>query len=268
MLRPATIVAAGLFGMAIISNSAVAANNDQITICHVPPGNPANAHRITVDDSALPAHLAHGDIQFGGPTATFTFWSGAATANYDPSGLGPRASGTGSYLALDPITTIGGATSNAGFSLPPNPKTLTLNGGATPCPNPAWSVLPGTAWVSYTDTCGGDPSGTPPNTTTITFDAPFTVPYMAACAITPTLTVQAFADDSVSMKLNGHVLTLPAPLHTAGSGNVDYKGNAQSAIAVDPTWFAPNGHNLLEFSVEQQFGVAFGLDYLVNITLH
>jgi hypothetical protein len=26
---------------------------------------------------------------------------------------------------------------------------------------------------------------------------------------------------------------------------VDYKGNAQSAIAADPTWLAPNGHNLL-----------------------
>ncbi|MCF8241345.1 MAG: hypothetical protein K9J16_08150 [Melioribacteraceae bacterium] len=33
----------------------------KITICHVPPGNPANRHEITIPPSALPAHLAHGD---------------------------------------------------------------------------------------------------------------------------------------------------------------------------------------------------------------
>lgn len=32
-----------------------------VTICHIPPGNPANAHTITVSVNALPAHLAHGD---------------------------------------------------------------------------------------------------------------------------------------------------------------------------------------------------------------
>ena len=33
----------------------------KVEICHVPPGNPDNAHTIEVDASALPAHLAHGD---------------------------------------------------------------------------------------------------------------------------------------------------------------------------------------------------------------
>ena len=32
-----------------------------ITICHRPPGNPANGHTITIGRAALPAHLAHGD---------------------------------------------------------------------------------------------------------------------------------------------------------------------------------------------------------------
>jgi hypothetical protein len=32
-----------------------------VTICHVPPGNPANAHTITVGMAALTAHMAHGD---------------------------------------------------------------------------------------------------------------------------------------------------------------------------------------------------------------
>jgi hypothetical protein len=35
--------------------------NEKITICHIPPGNPANSHEITVSVNALSAHLAHGD---------------------------------------------------------------------------------------------------------------------------------------------------------------------------------------------------------------
>ena len=33
----------------------------KVTICHIPPGNPANRHEICVAWSAVPAHLAHGD---------------------------------------------------------------------------------------------------------------------------------------------------------------------------------------------------------------
>ena len=33
----------------------------KITICHIPPGNPAKRHTITIDASAWPAHQAHGD---------------------------------------------------------------------------------------------------------------------------------------------------------------------------------------------------------------
>ena len=33
----------------------------KVTLCHIPPGNPDNAHTITVGASAVPAHLAHGD---------------------------------------------------------------------------------------------------------------------------------------------------------------------------------------------------------------
>ena len=34
----------------------------KVKICHVPPGNPANFHTITINDNALPAHLGHGDL--------------------------------------------------------------------------------------------------------------------------------------------------------------------------------------------------------------
>lgn len=36
--------------------------NQKVTICHIPPGNPDNAHTITVSENALRAHLAHGDL--------------------------------------------------------------------------------------------------------------------------------------------------------------------------------------------------------------
>lgn len=34
----------------------------KVQVCHVPPGNPTNFHTITINDNALPAHLAHGDL--------------------------------------------------------------------------------------------------------------------------------------------------------------------------------------------------------------
>lgn len=33
----------------------------KVTICHVPPGNPENAHTLVVSENAVDAHLAHGD---------------------------------------------------------------------------------------------------------------------------------------------------------------------------------------------------------------
>ena len=33
----------------------------KVDVCHIPPGNPANAHTINVSVNAVPAHLAHGD---------------------------------------------------------------------------------------------------------------------------------------------------------------------------------------------------------------
>lgn len=35
--------------------------DDKITICHIPPGNPDNPQTIVISESALEAHLAHGD---------------------------------------------------------------------------------------------------------------------------------------------------------------------------------------------------------------
>lgn len=40
---------------------AVAESNKEV-ICHVPPGNPANQHSVTVSDTQIDKHLDHGDI--------------------------------------------------------------------------------------------------------------------------------------------------------------------------------------------------------------
>src|ERR1041385_7950830 len=39
------------------------ADTMKTTVCHIPPGNPANAHTICVGVPSVPAHLAHGDYQ-------------------------------------------------------------------------------------------------------------------------------------------------------------------------------------------------------------
>lgn len=42
-------------------HACAADNTKKTTVCHIPPGNPANAHTICVGNPSVPAHLAHGD---------------------------------------------------------------------------------------------------------------------------------------------------------------------------------------------------------------
>lgn len=44
-----------------LSFSVSASKNNKVTICHIPPGNPDNAHTIIVSENAAQAHFAHGD---------------------------------------------------------------------------------------------------------------------------------------------------------------------------------------------------------------
>jgi hypothetical protein len=47
--------------MFVLSGPDGAPDAVQVAVCHTPPGNPANAQTIAVPESALAAHLAHGD---------------------------------------------------------------------------------------------------------------------------------------------------------------------------------------------------------------
>ncbi|HEY0707390.1 MAG TPA: hypothetical protein VGG33_11370 [Polyangia bacterium] len=40
-------------------------NTKKTTICHVPPGNPANAHTLCIGNAAVHAHLTHHDDYLG-----------------------------------------------------------------------------------------------------------------------------------------------------------------------------------------------------------
>jgi hypothetical protein len=42
-------------------NTPTADDRGRVTLCHIPPGNHANAHTLTVGQPAVKAHLKHGD---------------------------------------------------------------------------------------------------------------------------------------------------------------------------------------------------------------
>lgn len=51
-----------LIALFALTASAAWADGAKVQVCHVPPGNPANFHTITISEDALQAHLAHGDL--------------------------------------------------------------------------------------------------------------------------------------------------------------------------------------------------------------
>ncbi len=121
--------------------SAMQAAADPITICHLPPGNPSNAHTITIDTSALPAHLAHGDSQgaCGSGVDAACVWDGSMSA------LDATATGSVSCAFLckdslgDPVPCYCGQIIDQSGSSP-----------ASCCLAPGWRTA---------EPCGIDPSG-------------------------------------------------------------------------------------------------------------
>lgn len=71
------------------------------TICHYPPGNPANAHTIEVGKGAVKAHLKHGDTI--GPCLTATV-EPTATAMPPTATLVPTE--PPSTVVVEPTATI------------------------------------------------------------------------------------------------------------------------------------------------------------------
>ncbi len=101
----------------------------KITICHIPPGNPANSHTITIAESAWPAHQAHGDVQ----GACTNGGGNPTTAGGNPGTIGPKPTvqtvtgGTTNIRPKPTVNTIGGATT----TIQPKPAYTNVNGGNT-----------------------------------------------------------------------------------------------------------------------------------------
>ena len=48
--------------LVVFLEGTTAANANKVEVCHAPQGNPENFHTITISESALATHLAHGDV--------------------------------------------------------------------------------------------------------------------------------------------------------------------------------------------------------------
>ena len=85
------------------------ADTKKTTICHIPLGNPANAHTICVGNAAVPAHLNnHGD--FIGTCSCTGGSSDGGVGDVDASGGGGSGSG-------DTDAGTGGGSADAGIVL-------------------------------------------------------------------------------------------------------------------------------------------------------
>ncbi len=54
-------VSADVSSIILVQDCADVDGDGKVTICHIPPGSPDNAHTISVSTRAIPAHLEHGD---------------------------------------------------------------------------------------------------------------------------------------------------------------------------------------------------------------
>lgn len=50
-------------GILVATPGIAIAGSAKVNVCHIPPGNPANFHTISVGAKALQAHLNHGDLE-------------------------------------------------------------------------------------------------------------------------------------------------------------------------------------------------------------
>jgi hypothetical protein len=72
------------------------------TICHIPPGNPANAHTLCVGSPAVPAHLAHGD-HTGPCTCVVSDAGSTPSPSNDAGSNGPPTGKPGTDMSGPPI---------------------------------------------------------------------------------------------------------------------------------------------------------------------
>jgi LPXTG-motif cell wall-anchored protein len=150
-------------------------DDDKVVVCHIPPGNPGNAHTIVVSENALPAHMAHGDTE--GPCTTYPPRSETLVA---PSSVAPGASfevmfvgcagGEDVNVVLDGKTTSAVCQGPAGATRMPNQAGL---------PSATVTLVAPTTPGTYTIVATGETSG-------LSATATITVQAAAAGGVLPT----------------------------------------------------------------------------------
>lgn len=58
-----SLVSMVVVALMVPAMAVAAAPKEKVDVCHVPPGNPGNAHTISISGNALKAHLGHGDTE-------------------------------------------------------------------------------------------------------------------------------------------------------------------------------------------------------------
>ncbi len=128
----------------------------KVKLCHVPPGNPENAHVIEISEKGLAAHLAHGDCY--APEDSSPGDSCTCETNPDPECEGATCLTfipcNEPNLCIQPVcmtTAEGGGLCVEG---------QTPCAGLPPCPNGTGDCPPG--WICGVETCCGGPVCIPP----------------------------------------------------------------------------------------------------------
>jgi PEP-CTERM motif len=133
-------------------------------------------------------------------------------------------------------------------------------------PYPGWAApLPGSSWVSYTQSGGpanaaGQPPVVVPNNTIVSFFDFFTT----TGAMTGSITV--LADDSTSVLLDGVLLFPEAPPNTYSQCSDVPIGCVTTTSQVIALNVLSAGVHTLRFDVAQRAEVAFGLNYAGSIS--
>jgi hypothetical protein len=84
-------------------------DSTKVLVCHIPPGDPSDAHTICISPNAVPAHLAHGDV-LGGcpvqppPSCSVSLGNDTAFCSGEQSFMLDAGAGYVSYLWSDSST--------------------------------------------------------------------------------------------------------------------------------------------------------------------